>query len=285
MTRIGFLGTGIMGLPMAANIAAAGFDVRAWNRTRARAEPLTGRGVEVVDTAREAVNGADVVVTMLADGPAVDEAVAGAGLANGRLWLQMSTVGVEWAAALARVADKAGAVYVDAPVLGTREPAEAGALVVLASGPDDVRERAAPVFDAVGSRTVWVGEAGAGSRLKLTANAWVLSLTNALAESLALAGSLGLDPALFLEAIKGGAMDAPYARTKGTAMIEDRFPPSFPARLAAKDARLVLDAGGDDVDLAGVRATLAHLDAAVGAGFGDEDLGVLHRAVRRNHAT
>ncbi|PRY35149.1 3-hydroxyisobutyrate dehydrogenase [Umezawaea tangerina] len=285
MTRIGFLGTGIMGLPMAANIAAAGLDVRAWNRTRARAEPLGERGVEVVDTAREAVAGADVVVTMLADGPAVDEAVAAADLANGQVWVQMSTVGVEWSAALARVAEKAGAVYVDAPVLGTRQPAEAGALVVLASGPDDACERVAPVFDAVGSRTVWVGEAGAGSRLKLAANAWVLSLTNALAESVALTGSLGLDPALFLEAIKGGSMDAPYARVKGTAMIEDRFPPSFPAYLAAKDARLVIEAGGADVDLAGTRAALAHLDAAVDAGFGEEDLGVLFRAVRSNRAT
>src|SRR3954470_1254394 len=131
MTRIAFLGTGVMGAPMAVNIAEAGFEVRAWNRTRAKAEPLVEHGIVVVDTPREAVGGADVVVTMLADGPGVDDAIGAAELENGQLWLQMSTVGVEWAAALARIADKAGAVYVDAPVLGTRQPAEAGRLVVL----------------------------------------------------------------------------------------------------------------------------------------------------------
>jgi len=279
MTRIAFLGTGVMGAPMAANVAKAGLDVRAWNRTRAKAEPLAEHGVVVVDTPREAVEGADVVVTVLADGPGVEAVIADAGLAAGQLWLQMSTVGVEWAATLAAIAEKAGAVYVDAPVVGTKQPAEAGKLVVLASGPSDVRDRCAPVFDAVGGRTVWVGEAGAGSALKLTANAWVLSLTNALAESLALAGSLGLDPALFLEAIKGGAVDTPYAHVKGKQMIADEHPASFSARLAAKDARLVLDAGGDAVDLAGARATLAHLDAAVDAGFGEEDMSVLHRVI------
>lgn len=281
MTRIAFLGTGVMGAPMAVNTAKAGFDVRAWNRTRAKAEPLAEHGVVVVDTPREAVDGADVVVTMLADGPGVADAVGAAELENGQLWLQMSTVGVEWAAALARVADEVGAVYVDAPVLGSRQPAEAGKLVVLASGPSDAHERSAPVFDAVGARTVWLGEAGTGSKVKLAANAWVLSLTNALAESIALTGSMGVDPALFLEAIKGGAMDAPYAHAKGAQMIADEHPASFSARLAAKDARLVLEAGGDAVDLAGARATLAHLDAAVEAGFGEEDLAVLHRAVRR----
>jgi 3-hydroxyisobutyrate dehydrogenase len=266
---------------MAVNVAKAGFEVRAWNRTRAKAEPLAEHGVVVVDTPREAVDGADVVVTMLADGPGVDAVVGAAELESGQLWVQMSTVGVEWAAALARVAEKAGAVYVDAPVLGTRQPAEAGELVVLASGPSDARERCAPVFDAVGARTVWLGEAGTGSKVKLTANAWVLSLTNALAESLALAASLEVDPALFLEAIKGGAMDTPYAHAKGARMIADEHPASFSARLAAKDARLVVEAGGDAVDLAGARAALAHLDAAVEAGYGEEDLAVVHRVVRR----
>jgi 3-hydroxyisobutyrate dehydrogenase len=281
MTSIAFLGTGLMGGPMAANVAKAGFDVRAWNRTRAKAEPLVEHGVVVVDTPREAVEGADIVVTMLADGPGVEDVVADAGLASGQLWLQMSTVGVEWAATLAGIAEKAGAVYVDAPVLGTRQPAETGNLVVLASGPSDVRDRCAPVFDAVGARTVWVGEAGAASALKLTANAWVLSLTSALAESLALAGSLGLDPALFLEAIRGGAVDTPYAHVKGKQMIDDVHPASFSARLAAKDARLVLDAAGDAVDLAVARGALEHLDAAVEAGFGEEDMSVVHRVLRR----
>ena len=274
-TTVAVLGTGIMGLPMAANLAAAGLTVRAWNRTRDKAEPLAARGCTVVDTPSEAVAGAEFVVTMLSDGQAVHD-VAGAVLPFEAVWLQTSTVGVDWTDRLAALAGKAGVTFVDAPVLGTRKPAEDGKLVVLASGPEELRERCAPVFDAVGGRTMWTGPAGAGSRLKLAANAWVLALTNGTAESVRVAQVLGVDPRLFLEAITGGALDVPYAHLKGGAMIDGEFPLAFAARHAAKDARLVLEAAGAEVDLAGTRAALAHLQAAITAGHGDEDMAALY---------
>jgi 3-hydroxyisobutyrate dehydrogenase len=278
---VAFLGTGIMGLPMAANLAGAGFTVRAWNRTTEKAQPLAERGVTVAGTPAEAGEGADILVTMLADGQAVQDSFDAAvdALSPDAVWIQMSTVGLEWTGKLAASAQKAGIAFVDAPVLGTKQPAEQGKLVVLASGPEQLRGQADPVFDAVGARTIWVGEAGSGSKLKLAANAWVLALTNATAESIALARALGVDPQLFLDTIKGGSVDVPYAHLKGAAMIADEFPPAFPARLAAKDARLVLDAAGDSVDLAGAGATLAHLEAAIEAGHGEEDMAVLYRAV------
>jgi 3-hydroxyisobutyrate dehydrogenase len=195
------------------------------------------------------------------------------------LWLQMSTVGLGWTDRLAAAAGKAGVVFVDAPVLGTRQPAEHAQLQVLASGPEEARPAATPVFDAVGLRTRWLGPAGQGSRLKLVVNAWVLALTNATAESLGLARALGLDPALFLETIEGGSLDVGYAHVKGGAMLAGEYRAAFPAGLAAKDARLVVEAAGDDVDLAGARAVLAHLDAVVAAGHGDEDMAALYRAV------
>jgi 3-hydroxyisobutyrate dehydrogenase len=191
----------------------------------------------------------------------------------------MSTVGIDWTGKLSDAAGKAGIAFVDAPVLGTKQPAEQGKLIVLASGPDELRDRCAPVFDAVGSRTLWVGPVGSGTRLKLVANAWVLALTNATAESIGLAKALGIDPNLFLEAIKGGSVDVPYAHVKGALMIAEEFPPAFPASLALKDAKLVLEAGDDIVDLAGSSATATHLEAAVKAGHGDEDMAVLYRAV------
>ncbi|GAA5166838.1 NAD(P)-dependent oxidoreductase [Amycolatopsis dongchuanensis] len=277
---VAVLGTGIMGAPMAANLAAAGLRVRAWNRSREKAEPLAEHGIEIADTPQEAVAGADFALTMLADGPAVHE-VAEAALTDVPVWIQASTVGVEWTERLAALADKAGVAFVDAPVLGTKQPAEQGKLVVLASGPEELRERCAPVFDAIGSRTVWLGPAGAGSRLKLVANAWVLALTNATAESVALAGELGVDPKLFLDAISGGALDSPYAHAKGGAMISGKYPLSFAARHAAKDARLVLDAAGEGVDLGSVRAALAHLEAAVDAGHADEDMATLYYGTRQ----
>ncbi|SFW89029.1 NAD(P)-dependent oxidoreductase [Amycolatopsis australiensis] len=275
---VAFLGTGIMGAPMAANIAKAGLDVRVWNRTRAKAEPLADVAT-VAGSAASAAEGADILVTMLADGPAVAEAFEAASPASGTLWLQMSTVGLDWTDRLAATAEKAGVVFVDAPVLGTRQPAEQAQLQVLASGPEEARPKATPVFDAVAMKTLWLGPAGRGSRLKLVLNAWVLALTNATAESLALARALDLDPALFLETIKGGGLDVGYAHLKGAAMLAGEFPASFPAGLAAKDARLVVEAAAGDVDVAGARAVLAHLEAAVEAGHGDEDMAALYRAV------
>jgi 3-hydroxyisobutyrate dehydrogenase len=281
MTTVAVLGTGIMGRPMAANMLTAGLTVRAWNRTIEKAQPLAERGATVFAAPAEAVAGADIVVTMLADGQAVHDVfdAVSVAFAPDAVWIQMSTVGVEWTGKLAAAAEKAGVAFVDAPVLGTKQPAEQGKLVVLASGPDELRDKCAPVFDAVGSRTIWVGPAGAGTKLKLVANSWVLALTNAVAESVALAQALDVDPNLFFDAIKGGSLDVPYAHVKGAAMIAGEFPPAFPARLAAKDARLVLEAGGDAVDLAGAQAALAHLEATVEAGHGDEDMAALYRAV------
>ncbi|MFF1614674.1 NAD(P)-dependent oxidoreductase [Amycolatopsis sp. NPDC058278] len=275
---VAFLGTGIMGAPMAANIAKAGLEVRVWNRTREKAEPLSDLAT-VADSAASAAEGADTLVTMLADGPAVAEAFEAASPASGTLWLQMSTVGLDWTDRLAELAEKAGVVFVDAPVLGTRQPAEQAQLQVLASGPEEARPKATPVFDAVAVKTQWLGPAGRGSRLKLVLNAWVLALTNATAESLGLARALDLDPALFLETIKGGGLDVGYAHVKGGAMLSGEYPPSFPAGLAAKDARLVVEAAAEDVDVAGAKAVLAHLEAAVEAGHGDEDMAALYRAV------
>ncbi|MER6799762.1 NAD(P)-dependent oxidoreductase, partial [Amycolatopsis mediterranei] len=198
---VAFLGTGIMGAPMAANIAKAGLDVRVWNRTREKAEPLSDVAA-VADSAASAADGADTLVTMLADGPAVAEAFEAASPASGTLWLQMSTVGLDWTDRLAALAEQAGVVFVDAPVLGTRQPAEQAQLQVLASGPEEARPKATPVFDAVAIKTQWLGPAGNGSRLKLVLNAWVLALNYVSAECLGLARALGLVRALFLERIE-----------------------------------------------------------------------------------
>ncbi|PXY23668.1 3-hydroxyisobutyrate dehydrogenase [Prauserella sp. PE36] len=277
---VAVLGTGTMGLPMALNLLEAGLPVRAWNRTVGRAQPLAELGGDLVTEPRAAVGGADVVVTMLADGPATRETVEPVldSFGPAAVWLQMGTIGPAWTETLAGLAASAGVDFADAPVLGTRKPAEDGTLVVLGSGPAHVRGRCEPVFDAVGSRTLWVGDTGAGSRLKLVANAWVLALTNATAESVALARELGLDPELFLEAIGGGPLDAGYAHVKGEAMITGQFPLSFAVRHALKDADLVLAEEGD-ADLAGVRAARRHLAAAAEAGHADDDMAALYRGV------
>ena len=236
-----------MGHPMARRIAEAGMDVRAWNRTREKAEPLGDRGVEVADTAASAASEADVVITILSDADAVLAAMEGddgglSGMGSGTTWLQMSTIGIEGTERCAALAERHGFVLIDAPVGGTKQPAEQGKLTVLASGPEEARSRVEPVFEAVGQKTVWLGEAGTGTRMKLVINSWLLSLVEGLAETIAFAEGVDIDPSQFLDVISGGPIDTDYAQLKGKMMIERSFEPSFKLGLAAKDARLVLEA-------------------------------------------
>ncbi len=266
---------GTMGQAMARNLLGAGFGVRAWNRTREKAESLAEAGAEVTDSIVEAAGGATVLLTMLSSGDAVLDAADGAlsaELGSEPLWLQMSTIGEAATQRCAELAVERNVTFVDAPVLGTKAPAEQGELVVLASGPEAVRERLAPMFDAIGQRTMWVGEAGAGSALKLATNGWLLAIVEGAAETLALAEGLGIDPHLVLQAVEGGPLDLPYLQMKGQAMLERRFEPSFRLSLAAKDAGLVQEAAeAHQLDLPLVRTIRARFDVGAEA-HGDEDL-------------
>jgi 3-hydroxyisobutyrate dehydrogenase len=272
---------GTMGSGMARNVARAGLELVVWNRSREKAEPLGADGARVCETAREATAAADVIVTMLADTDAVLAAMNGAhgGLAGARpdsVWVQMSTIGEHGTARCIELAREHELEFVDAPVLGTKQPAAEGQLVVMASGKDELRERVQPVFDAVARRTMWVGEAGAGSRLKLVTNAWIVSIVEGLSETIALAEGLELDPALFLEAIDGGPLDAPYARIKAKAMIDRDFEPTFALKHASKDATLAADAAARrGLDLPVLAATAKRMDEAVPE-CGEKDLSSIY---------
>jgi len=273
--RLAFLGAGgTMGLGMARNLAQAGFEVHAWNRTQEKAEPLKADGVTLAASPEEAALGAEAVVTMLTDAGAVMEAMDGVfdGIGDSAVWIQMSTIGISGFERCAEAAEPAGITLVDAPVLGTKQPAEQGELIVLAAGPDDAQERCAPIFDAVGKRTLWLGEAGAGSRLKVVTNSWIVALVEGLAETLALAEGIGVDPAKLLEAIDGGPLDSAYAQMKGKAMIERSFEPAFKLSLATKDAGLVREAiERHDLDLPVLGAIRDRLEEGTKE-HGDEDL-------------
>jgi len=273
---------GTMGFAMARNIARTGIAVRAWNRSRGKAEPLAADGAYIAATPADAVAGSGIVLTMLADADAVGAAMecdegALAVMADSDqpdlpIWLQMSTIGEEATDWCVNLVGRYGVGFVDAPVLGTRQSAEHGRLVVLESGPAEARPRVQPVFDAVGDRTIHAGQAGAGTRLKLVANSWVLAVVEACAETIALAEGLGVDPALFFQAIEKGPLDLPYLRAKAQAIAGRDFTPSFRLALAAKDAGLVADAAwqhGLDLPLFEVIARRL----ALGAGeHGGEDV-------------
>lgn len=255
---------GTMGFPIARNLARAGFSVRAWNRSREKAEPLADDGAEVLDSAAEAIQAADVIMTMLADADAVLESVDGSlpdTRTDGALWLQMSTIGEEGTERCIELARKRGLTFVDAPVLGTKQPAHEANLVIMASGPAELQGRLQPIFDAIGQRTMWVGEAGSGTRLKVVTNSWILAIVEGAAESCALAEGLGLDPQLLLDAVAGGTLDLPYLQMKGKAIIERDFEPLFRLVLAAKDAALVeASAKRHSVDLPMMRTIRERLE-------------------------
>ncbi|MEU8887614.1 NAD(P)-dependent oxidoreductase [Streptomyces sp. NPDC048442] len=274
---VAVLGTGIIGAPVARNLAKAGFTVRAWNRTRAKADALAADGVHAADTPADAVDGADVVLTVLNDGPRVLEAVRAAApkLAAGTVWVQVSTVGEE-IYEIAAYAAEAGLVLVDAPVLGTRQPAELGKLTVLAAGPQSARATVQPLFDTIGSRTVWIGEdpaTGAASRLKLVLNTWVVALTNGVGEALSLAKGLGVDPQHFVDAVTGGPLDSGYFQGKSAAVLAEDFTPSFTVDNAEKDARLAAEAARRaGLRLDGTEAARDRFARAAEQGHGGEDM-------------
>ena len=280
------LGTGIMGAAMARNWVKAGETVRVWNRTPTKAEALADDGAYVIADAAEAVDGADVIVTMLYDGPAVDQTIrdAASGLRPGQIWLQMSTVGIPAADDLAEIAAQHDLQYVDAPVLGTRAPAEAGQLTVLASGPAALETTVIKLVSPVSGKTVWLGPAGNGSRAKLVMNSWVLGIMLGLGQTIALAEAAGVDPQLFLDLIKGGALDVGYAHVKGKAMISREYPPSFSVTGALKDATLI----GELARSAGVDSSIADAARALFAiaaerGHQDADMAAIVEAVRPAH--
>lgn len=281
MTSVAVLGTGTIGEPIARNLARAGFDVRVWNRTRAKADPLAEDGATVCDSAAEAARGSAIVLTVLADADATAEVVEEVEFAEGAVWVQTATVGVGGAERLAELAQEKGVAFVDAPVLGTRQPAEQGKLVVLAAGPDDTLDRCEPLFDAIGQQTRRLGPAPNGSKLKMVTNLWLLAVTEGAAEAIALAEGLGLDPRDFLATMEGSQIDTPYLHLKGEAMLERRLDPSFALKLAEKDASLVLEAASiAGVDARVGRAVREAFQRGVELGHGDEDMAAVYFAAR-----
>jgi 3-hydroxyisobutyrate dehydrogenase len=283
--NVAVLGAGLMGGAMARRAAGAGMRVGAWSRPLDDARPLQHAGVRVAETARDAATGADVVVTMAPDADAIesfatgDDSLLAAAAESGAVWAQCATVGLDGCERLAALAADGGVAFVDSPVLGTREPAERGELVVLASGPDDALDRCADFFEAIGKRTLRLGPAGAGTRLKLVTNDWIVGAVAVLAETMALAEALRVDGAVFLDAIAGSAVDMGYAQVKGRMMLEGAYPASMPLAHAAKDARLAAEAADrHGLEHAVTRAAAQLLERGAARGDPAEDMAAVFRA-------
>jgi len=287
---VAVLGIGAMGHGMATSALRAGIPTVVWNRTPAAARDLAGLGAEVAETAAEAARQAAIVVTMVTDTDAViaiarDQGMLQA-LASGAVWVQMGTIGVagiERLAALVAV-ERPDVMLLDAPVTGSKDPAEQGQLTIFASGPEEARPRVAALFDALGQRTIWVGPVGAGSRLKLVNNTLVAFAAEGVATSMALAGRLGLGSETVLEALGGSPLVSPWQAAKLQRIASGEFSAQFALSLALKDVRLAFQAADSDRFTALV-GLAEEWQQAVDAGLGDQDLTVVTRLLEQQGGT
>jgi 3-hydroxyisobutyrate dehydrogenase len=286
---VAFLGIGTMGHAMAACALRAGIQTVVWNRNPDAVRDLKDLGAAVAESPADAAQKATTVVTMLPDADVVlsvaqDQGMLAA-LATGSIWVQMSTIGVagiERVAALT-AAERPDVILIDSPVSGSKGPAEKGQLNIFASGPDEARSRLEPLFAALGQRTIWVGPVGAGSRLKLVANAWLALGAEAVSASVALAKELGLEMETVMNALEGNPLVSPWQAAKLPRIAQGDFSDQFGLGLALKDVHLALAAADDRFQaLAGLAKEWQEM---VDFGLGDLDLTVVAWALEQKGST
>jgi 3-hydroxyisobutyrate dehydrogenase len=282
---VAVLGTGIMGSAMARNLVAAGMRTSVWDRSAEAVKPLGDAGARVASSAAGAVAGAGAVITMLPTAEVVESVVfdgsVAEAFADGCAWAQMGTIGVE---ATIRIRDRMaasrpGVVFVDAPVSGSKGPAEQGQLVILASGPRSAADVLRPVFGAIGHKTVWLEVAGQGSQLKLIVNSYLSVLVEGVAETVELADRMGIPHDRVAEVIEGGPLDAPLADAKFYKMDRRDWSAEFPLEWALKDVDLALAAAESGGPLPLLSALSRQWQAAVDAGYGRADISAARLAL------
>ena len=281
---VAVLGAGIMGSAMTRNLVAAGVDTLVWDRSPQATGPLADAGARVAASAPDAVRDAGIVITMLPTAEVAELVIFDGGtadaFADGCVWAQMGTIGVE---ATLRIGERLAlkrpdVMFVDAPVSGSKGPAEQGQLLILASGPAAAADALRPVFDVLGRKTVWLGQAGHGSQVKLVVNAYMSILIEGVAETMELADRLGIGHQQLAEAIEGGPLDAPIADANLHKMDRQDYAAEFPLEWALKDVDLAISAApGDAPPLLAALSRQWH--AAVAAGHGRQDISAARLAL------
>lgn len=275
LQRIGFLGLGIMGAPMARNLQQKGFQVTVWNRTAARAKPLEAFGVKVAATPAEAVSGADAFCTCVADPAALEQVTAAAlpAVHRGQLFVDFSTVSVPLVQRLGETFGDKGVDFAEAPVTGSRGGAEKGTLVIMTGCSPATLERATPIFQAVGEKVIHCGPVGAGTQVKLAGNALIAAMLQAFSEGLLLTKKAGVDPKKLIEVVQASGFRSPYYDFKGKALLERDFTTHFSIDLMHKDLSLFLDnAAANRVPTPTAASLRETYNLARAAGKGDQDI-------------
>ena len=277
MERVGFIGLGIMGKPMAANLLAAGFPLTVHNRGPGPADELAALGATRGNSPREIAAASDVIITMLPDSPDVEAVVLGPdgiaeGVREGALYIDMSTIAPATSRRIAALLSERGVEAVDAPVSGGEPAAQSGDLSIMAGGSESAVERAQPIFDVLGKGTTHIGSAGAGQVAK-AANQVVVALTiQAVAEALTLARKAGVDPARVRDALLGGFAQSRILDLHGQRMLDGNYEPGFKLQLHRKDLAIALQLGREQgVPLFSTAQAAELMDALLAQGSGDRD--------------
>jgi 3-hydroxyisobutyrate dehydrogenase len=286
LERVAILGLGTMGIGMAKNLLKAGYSVTAYNRTRARAEPLEAEGAKIADTPKDAARDADVILSMLADEGASRATLTGeqgalAGAKAGTVLIESSTVTPEWIAELGSFASKQGLALLDAPVTGSRVQADAGQLIFLVGGDAAVLERVRPVLTAMSKDIVLLGPMGSGARMKLINNFLCGVQVASLAEGLAWIERSGLDRDQALKVLKNGAPGSPLLGAISARMVETNYEVNFLLPLMGKDLKYAQrDAESLGLDLRTAKAAEERFTEAAKAGFEDKDMSAVIEPLR-----
>lgn len=285
--RIGFVGLGIMGSAMAANLQKAGYRLTVWNRSADKSAVLEAAGAVRAASPRELAEGSDLVISMMSDPAAVAAVRDGdsgivAGLRQGSGYIDMSTVDAESSQFSARLTHEHGALFLEAPVAGSRKPAEEAALTIMAAGDRELYDRVMPVLETLGKKILFVGDVGSAARMKLANNLVMGGMLSALCEGLALIARSGLDAEQFLEVLDSGALANPMFRLKGPMVANNAvFPAAFPLKHMQKDLRLALQLAEEMGQPLFATAVVNELfKKALAVGLGDSDFAAVSRIIR-----
>lgn len=285
MTKYGFLGLGIMGRAMASNLVKAGFEVSVWNRTPDKCAPLVEMGARQAGSPREVAATCDVTFAMLADPAAATAVVHGpdgvqAGIGDGRGYVDMSTVNAETSMTIEAAIRQAGGRFLEAPVSGTKKPAENGTLIILAAGDQSLYEQALSAFDKMGKLFPYLGETGQAAHMKLVVNMIMGGMMTAFCEGLSLGQKSGLDGQQILDILMAGAMANPMFAGKGAMILQGEYPTSFPLQHMQKDLRLAIALGDKFAQpLSSAAAANESFKRARQLGLSDEDFAAVFKAI------
>ncbi|CAI9107218.1 OLC1v1006526C1 [Oldenlandia corymbosa var. corymbosa] len=285
MEEIGFLGMGIMGKAMAMNLLRHGFKVTVWNRTLSRCDELVEHGASVGESPAAVVKKCKYTIGMLSDPPAALSVVFDKGgvieqICSGKGYIDMSTVDADTSSKISEAITSKGGQFLEAPVSGSKKPAEDGQLVILAAGEKLLYEAAIPAFDVMGKKSFFLGQVGNGAKMKLVVNMIMGSMMNAFSEGLVLADNSGLSSQTLLDVLELGAIANPMFKMKGPAMIQGNYTPAFPLKHQQKDMRLALALGDENaVSMPIAAAANEAFKKARNEGLGDLDFSAVHKTV------